>query len=92
MPSKRKKETEVEKLHGHCADLLMDDYGIQKEFRAEICEEIQKIWKQYSMIHCLIIISVRGYQPNSATRPLERYLQNYQTHPPKNHNPTSYIQ
>ena len=86
MLHKRRKETKVESDHGHCADVLMSDYGIPRKFRVQTCKEIAKVWKQFTMIHCLIINSVRGWQPNSATRGLEYFLVQHQTHEPKNHN------
>ncbi len=84
----RKDETEVERYHGHCADMLMDDYGIPKSVRIEVCEEIAKVWVQSTMIHSLIIWSVRGYQPHSATNGLKNFLQQHAGYPePKNHKP-----
>ena len=92
MPVKSKvrpkaKKTEAERTHGHCADVLMKDYGIPKELRASVCEEIAKVWVQNTMVHCLIITSVRGWQPSNATRGLQYFLMGNQTHSPLNHKP-----
>ncbi len=78
----------VEEAHGHCADLLMGDYGIPKEFRSEICEEIDKIWIQNTMIHCVIAWSVRGWSPSPATNSLKALLEKLKTHPPLNQKPS----
>ncbi len=81
MPRKaRREETEVESQHGHCADVLMSDFGIPKEMRIQVCEEIAKVYKQCTMIHCIIIASVRGFQPHGATRMLEGFLGEHSTH------------
>ena len=85
MPRKRRVETEVEKTHGHCADLLMSDYRIPKDRRVQVCEQVAMIWRQNTMIHCLIIASVRGYQPHPATRGLSHFLDQHATQQPKNH-------
>lgn len=77
---KKAEETEAERDHGHCADLLMSDFGIPKTMRKEVCEEVAKVWKQNTMIHCLIISSVRGFQPHGATRGLEHFLHRHATH------------
>lgn len=81
---KRKVETEVERAHGHCADELMKDFGIPKEMREKVCEEVAKVWKQVAMIHCTIIWSVRGYQPHAATHGLEHFLHTHATCEQKN--------
>lgn len=85
MAKKKRIETEVERTHGHCADVLMSDYGIPKEMREEVCEKIAQVWRQNTMIHSLIISSVRGYQPHPATRALGYYLRQHGTHEPKHH-------
>lgn len=79
MPRKRREESEVERAHGHCADLLMSDFCIPKQMRKEVCEEVARVWKQNTMIHCLIIASVRGFQPHSATRGLQYFLEKHAT-------------
>lgn len=76
---------DVEWHHGHCADVLMGDYGIRKELRREVCREIDKIYMQRTMIHCTIIASVRGWEPDPVTDELKKYLSEHQRHPPKNH-------
>lgn len=81
------KKTQVERKHSHCADLLMQDYGIPKEHRIAVCEAIDKIYEQISLIHCIIIASVRGYAPLPETDDLKRLLETLQTHPPKYHAP-----
>jgi hypothetical protein len=81
----KRKQSEVERVHGHCADELMKDYSIPREMRAKVCEEIAKVWKQTVMIHSTIIWSVRGYQPHSATRGLEVFLQRHARSSSKNH-------
>lgn len=83
MTRKRKVETEAERTHGHCADVLMGDFGIPKDMRDAVCQEVGKVWKQNTMIHCLIISSVRGFQPHAATRGLEYFLQEHATHEQK---------
>ena len=90
MPNQRRKQTEVERHHGHCADELMRDFGIPKAMRVEVCEEIAKAWVQCVMIHCQIIMSVRGYQPHHATRSLEHFLHTHATHSQKNHKQESW--
>lgn len=85
MAKGRRVETEVERTHGHCADVLMSDYGVPKGMREEVCRKIAGVWQQNTMIHCLIISSVRGYQPHPATKGLEHYLRRHGTHEPKNH-------
>lgn len=84
MPPRKKVETQVERTHGHCADELMKDFGIPKEMREQVCEEVAKVWVQVTMIHSSIIWSVRGYQPHSATRGLEIFLNRHATHEQKN--------
>jgi len=81
-------ETKIEQDHGHCADVLMDDYGIRKGLRIEVCEEIARAWQQETMFHDLIIASVRGWRPRPSTEPLEAFLQKHRTHSPKNRKPT----
>jgi hypothetical protein len=80
--------TQVERTHGHCADELMKDYGLPKNLHVQVCEQIAGVWKQNTMIHSLIIWSVRGYQPHAATRGLEVFLREHATHEPKNHKQT----
>lgn len=87
MLSKHQLAIEVELIHGDCADVLMLDYGIPTELRIEVCEHIAKIWAQNTMVHCLIIASIRGWQPQTSTRSLENFLREHQSHPPKNHRP-----
>ena len=88
MPRGKKVElSQVEKDHGHCAGVLMSDYGIPKSMHKEVCEEIAKLWKQGSMIHCVIISSIRGWQPRSGTNGLKYFLAERQGHSPKNHKP-----
>lgn len=89
MPRKKKTETEDERVHGHCADVLMNDFGIPKEMRAEVSTEVAKVWKQNTMIHCLIISSIRGFQPHGATRGLETFLRRHARHEPKHQKPTT---
>ena len=79
----RKVETQNERFHGDCADELMRDFGVPKEMREQVCEEVAKVWKQVTMVHCLIIASVRNYQPHTATRGLEIYLAQHATHEQK---------
>lgn len=79
MTHKKKVETEAERTHGHCADVFINDFGIPKTMRKEVCEKIAKVWKQNTMIHCLIISSVRGYQPHPATRGLQVFLERHAT-------------
>ncbi|PIR84300.1 hypothetical protein COU16_01750 [Candidatus Kaiserbacteria bacterium CG10_big_fil_rev_8_21_14_0_10_47_16] len=79
-----KKGTQVEWDHGHCADVLMDDYRISKEHRVVVCEEINKIYTQRSLIHCVIIASVRGFLPLLETDELKSFLETLQTRSPKN--------
>ncbi|MDB4992462.1 MAG: hypothetical protein JWL75_707 [Parcubacteria group bacterium] len=61
----------------------MDEYGVQKTHRAEIMEEVKRIYDSVRMPHFVIIRSIRGYVPVGATRPLECLLEQYKTHPPK---------
>ncbi len=75
--------SEVERHHGHCADLLMSDFGIPNKMRIQVCEEIAKVWTQVTLIHCMIIWSVRGFQPLAATRSLELFLHQHKTHEQK---------
>jgi len=90
MPTKtRKKASVVEERHGHCADLLMSDYGIPNRFRSKICKEIDKIYEHDNMVHCQIIWSVRGFEPRQSTRFVEGLLNHLRTHPPKNHKEAS---
>ena len=89
MPRQKRVETEVERAHGHCAQVLMSDYGIPKSMHQEVCEEIAKLWKQGSMIHCVIITSIRGWQPVSGTNGLKYFLEQHQGYSPKNHKPES---
>ena len=86
MPPRRRRETEVERAHGHCADVLMNDFGIPKAMRKKVCENVAKVWKQNTMIHCLIIASVRCYQPHAATRKLESFLRKHATREQKHRN------
>ena len=79
MSRKRRVETDAERTHGHCADVLMSDFGIPKDMRDAVSQEVGKVWKQNTMIHCLIISSVRGYQPNAATNGLEHFLRMHAT-------------
>lgn len=81
---KRRVESDVERTHGHCADVFLEDFGIPKEMRKEVCEEVAKVWQQVTMIHCMIIMSVRGFQPHPATRSLEIFLKRHATRPQKN--------
>lgn len=87
MARTQKAETKVERTHGHCADELMRDFGIPKEMRVQVCEEVAKVWVQVTMIHSSIIWSVRGYQPHGATRGLENFLSRHATHEQKNRKP-----
>lgn len=80
---------DLEKTHGHCADVLMDDYGIPKQMRREVCGEIDHIYEQISLIHCVVIAGVRGWQTIPQTRALRAFLVQHQTHPPKHHNPNT---
>jgi hypothetical protein len=73
----------VEKIHGHCADVLMGDYGVPKGLRVQVCKEIEKVWEQNTMIHCMIIFSVRGYLPHSCTDSLKLFLEKHKTQEPK---------
>lgn len=75
----RQKESEIEQAHGHCADVFIADFGIPKGMRKHICDEIAKVWKQNTMIHCVIIASIRGYQPRAATRGLQMFLERHAT-------------
>lgn len=54
MPRKRKAETDVERTHEHCADELMRDFGIPKEMRVKVCDEVAKVGVQVTMIHSSI--------------------------------------
>ena len=85
MLNARYKDTKLEKIHGHCADVLIEDYGVPYEHRPLICEEIDKIYLQISLIHCLIIASVRGWRPVPATDDLKALLERVKGHKPKNH-------
>ncbi|MDP3958373.1 MAG: hypothetical protein Q8Q36_02855 [bacterium] len=69
--------------HEACAKLLMDDYGVPKEFKAHVVEEIERIWHNERLPHCLIVAGVRGYQEIRLTRSLEHFLDRHRTHPPK---------
>lgn len=82
--ARKKAETNNERIHGHCADELMKDFGIPKTMRAEVCDEVAKVWTQVTMIHSSIIWSVRGYQPHAATRGLESFLRQHATHEQQN--------
>ncbi len=62
----------------------MKDFGVPKRMREEVCQELDKVWKQVVMIHSTIIWSVRGYQPHGATRGLEYFLRRHATHEQKN--------
>ena len=77
--------TKIEKNHGHCADVLMSDYGIPRKRRVELCHKIAEVWVEDTMFHDLVIASVRGYYPNRNIGPLVGYLETYKTHEPKNH-------
>ena len=79
-----REETKIEQDHGHCADVLMSDYGIPVGLRVELCHEISKVWKWDLMFHDLIIAGVRGYYRTNTVAPLKRYLEAHQTHHPKN--------
>lgn len=81
----RSKQTQNEKDHGHCADELMRDYDIPRSMRAAVCDEIAQIYRQGSIIHCVIITSVRGYRPMPQTRSLKNFLEQNATSRPKNH-------
>ncbi len=82
--AKRLRETPLQARHGHCADVLMTDFGVPKDMRERICEEIDKIYVQVSMVHCMIIWSVRGFQPNAVTHSLEQILSAHATHEQRN--------
>jgi hypothetical protein len=87
-----KGESEVERDHGHCADVLMSDYGIPRHMRKRVCEEVAKVWKHDIMFHDIIAASVRGWQPNPATATLESFLRQHATHEPKNHKGSKVIE
>lgn len=87
MPRKKRGLSKNEQTHGHCADVLIADFGVPKKLRPQICDEIAKVWVQGSLIHCVIILSVRGFDPHGATRSLELFLEEHKTHPQKNRNP-----
>jgi hypothetical protein len=69
--------------HKACVDLLMSEYGVQKEHRAVIMDEVKRIWDPVHMPHFVIIRSIRGFVPMSAARNLENLLEQRKTHPPK---------
>lgn len=69
--------------HKACVDLLVNEYGIPKEYRSEIMNEVKRIWHPERMPHFVIIRSIRGYLPVSATRNLETFLDSHKTHEPK---------
>jgi len=87
MARKKRVETQAERTHGHCADVLMSDFGIPKDMRDEVCQQIGRVWVQNTMIHCLIISSIRNYQPHAATRGLEAFLQRHATQEQKHRKP-----
>lgn len=69
--------------HKACVDLLMNEYGVRKEHRAEILNEVMRIWHAVSMPHFVIIRSIRGFAPMAQTRTLEGLLERRKTHEPK---------
>jgi hypothetical protein len=69
--------------HKACVNLLMNEYGIPKEHRQEVMNEVKRIWDPVRMPHFVIIRSIRGFVPVAATRSLENFLERNQTHPPK---------
>ena len=75
------------RTHSHCADVLMDDYGIAANHRVAVCKEIDKIYTQISLIHAVIIAGVQGWAQVPETADLEAYLETLKTHTPKNQNP-----
>lgn len=69
--------------HKACVDLLMGEYGISKEDRGQILDEVMRIWDPVRMPHFVIIRSVRGFAAVPQTRTLEMLLERLKTHPPK---------
>lgn len=74
---------DAERLHGSCADLLMDDYGVKKKFRRAVIKEIEMIWDDQKLPHGWIVAGVRGYIQITLTHSLESFLEGHKTHEPK---------
>ena len=69
--------------HKSCALLLMDDYGVENKYFAEVIKEIETIWDSQRLPHALIVASVRGYRLVPLTRCLAGFLESHKTHEPK---------
>lgn len=82
---RKKADSWLLRMHSHCADVLMEDYGIPPEHRVEICREIDKIYYHISVIHDVIIASIRGWAPIPQTDALKAILEGLKTHEPENH-------
>lgn len=54
-------EAELEEKHGHCADVLMSDFGIPHEGRLTVLEGINLLYLNPGYIHCQIIHAIRGF-------------------------------
>ncbi len=61
--------------HKACANLLMKESGVPRRFQKDVVKLIEAIYDSERMAHCLIILSIRGFRPVSATRSLEYFLQ-----------------
>ena len=70
-------------LHVGCADLLMKEFGVQKQFRDRVIDLIAQIYHSERMAHCLIILSLRGFRQVNATNSLEYFLRKHGTTDPK---------
>lgn len=66
-----------------CARLLMDEYGVPKDKLDGVLDHIARVYDCVRMPHFVIVRSVRGFLPIPQTRPLENFLEQHKTHPPK---------
>ena len=56
-----KAEVELEEKHGHCAHVLMEDFGIPQDFRLQVLEGIDALYQNPGYIHCQILLAIRGF-------------------------------
>jgi hypothetical protein len=81
--SVRSAQKALEQKHGHCADFLMNEYGVPKLQRAGVLNEIDAIYDQGQMFHDIIIHGVRGYVRTSRTAQLKSFLEQHATKKPQ---------
>jgi hypothetical protein len=72
----------LEQHHAHCADFLMNEYGVEKEHRRAVLDLIQDIYDQGHMFHDMIIHGVRGYMNLPQTDTLKQFLEAHKTKEP----------